>query len=196
MVKTGEWLSEAWELVKEDLWQHVLIMLVLGLLSSIPLIGPALSAGYILIILRKLRDRSYKPAVGELFEGFQYFVPALLVGIVGGLIASLGVIACIVGVFATSALVMFAMPLVVDRKMDFWPAIQASMEKVKPDLVAWSVFVLLISLVYAAGSIACGVGIFVTGPVAFVAIVIAYRDVFGLSGEAAPAAPQGVTPQQ
>lgn len=192
MVKTGEWLSEAWSIVQQDLWAHVLIFLVVGLVSSIPLLGPAMMAGYIMIVLRKLRNPAYTPAVGEVFEGFQLFVPALLVGIVGGIIANLGLIACIVGVFATTALVMFAMPLVVDRKLDFWPAIQESMDKVKPNLFPWSMFVLLVGLVYMLGAVLCGVGILVTGPIAVVALMIAYRETFGLSGEAAvgPAAPQ------
>jgi len=183
MVKTGEWLSEAWSIVQQDLWAHVLIVIVVGLLSYVPLLGPAMMAGYMLIILRKLRNPAYTPAVGEVFEGFQLFVPALLVGIVGGLIAALGVIACIVGVFATQALVMFGMPLVVDRKMEFWPAIQASMDKVKPDLVAWSIFVLLVALVQLVGVIACGVGVLVSTPVIAVTVMVAYRDTFGLAGE-------------
>ncbi len=198
MIKTGEWISEAWELVKQDLWMHVLIVLVLGVLSGVPLIGPAMLAGYYLIIFRKLTGQR-APAVGDIFEGFQLFVPALLVGIVGGLIAGLGVIACIVGVFVTTAMVMFAMPLVVDRKMDFWPAIQMSMDKVKENYVGWGVFVLALMGVQLLGVIACGVGVFVAMPVIYVATAIAYRDTFGIQmveagGAAAPMAPPPVAP--
>ena len=120
----------------------------------------------------------------------------LLVGIVGGFIGQLGIIACVVGVFATQALVLFAMPLVVDRKMDFWPAIQMSMDKVKENLVAWSVFVLAIGALQLLGAIICGVGTLVTAPIAMVAIALAYRDNFGIQGAAGagaaapPSAPQ------
>ncbi|MCD6360735.1 MAG: hypothetical protein J7M38_07700, partial [Armatimonadetes bacterium] len=171
------------------------IMIVVGLLSSVPFIGPAMLAGYFLVIFRKLRGEK-QPAVGDVFEGFQMFVPALLVGIVGGFIGQLGIIACIVGVFATQALVLFAMPLVVDRKMDFWPAIQMSMDKVKENLVAWSVFVLAIGALQLLGAIVCVVGTLVTAPIAMVAIALAYRDNFGIQGAAGagaaapPSAPQ------
>lgn len=201
MVKTGEWISEAWALVKEDLWMHILIVLVFSLGSSITggIIQGPLMAGYMWIIFRKLSDKGYVPAVGDIGKGFEVFVPALLASIVGGLIASLGLIACVVGVFVTQAMVMFAIPLVMDRKMDFWPAIQMSMDKVKENYVGWGVFVLALCGVQLLGAIACGIGVFVTTPIVIVAVALAYRDNFGIQGVeaaglAAPMAPPPVAP--
>ena len=201
MVKTGEWISEAWALVKEDLWMHVLLMIVLSLGSSITggiLQGP-LMAGYLWIVFRKLSGAGYAPAVGDIGKGFEVFLHAFLAGIVGGLIASLGIIACIVGVFATAALMMFALPLVMDRRMDFWPAIQMSMEKVKENVMGWSLFVLALWALQLLGALICGVGTLVTGPIAIVALALAYRDNFGIQmveagGAAAPMAPPPAAP--
>ena len=201
MVKTGEWISEAWAIVKEDLWMHVLIYLVFMLGSSVTggIIQGPLMAGYLFIVFRKLSDKGYVPAVGDLGKGFEVFLQAFLASIVGGLIASLGVIACVVGVFVTAAMVMFAIPLVMDRKMDFWPAIQMSMDKVKENYVGWGLFVLSIWALQLLGAIACGVGMLVTGPIGIVAIALAYRDNFGIqmveaAGAAAPMAPPPVAP--
>ena len=130
----------------------------------------------------------------DIGKGFEVFVQALLVGIVGGLISMLGLIGCVVGVFVTTALVMFAMPLVMDRRMEFWPAIQASMDKVKENLMGWAVFVLAMWGVNLLGALVCGVGTLVTGPITIVALVLAYRDNFGFAGAATDAATQPAPP--
>lgn len=192
MVKTGEWLSEAWAMVQQDLWTYVLLALIVALGNSITgglLYGP-LAAGFYLIVIRKLREPGYVPQVGDIGKGFEIFVPTFLAGLVGGIIAGLGGIACGVGAIVTTALVMFAVPLVADRGMDFWPAIMASIDKVKQNWLGFSLFVLVLGLVQMLGAIACVVGVFVTTPVVMVAIVLAYRDNFGLAGGVAPAAPQ------
>jgi|LSQX01.1.fsa_nt_gb hypothetical protein len=196
-VKIGDWLSEAWNIVSQDLVTHILLALIVGLGSGITggiLSGP-LMGGYLWIIFKKMKDPSYVPQVGDVSKGFENFVQLLLVGIVAGLIASLGTIACVIGVFFTSALVVLALPLVVDRNMDFWSAIMESINKTKQDLMGWVVFVLVVGLLNALGS-AIAVGFLITLPIAIVAIAIGYRETYGLSGAAtaggytAPAAPQ------
>lgn len=187
-VKIGEWLSEAWTIVSQDLVTHILLALIVGLGSGITgglLAGP-LMGGYLWIIFNKMKNPSYTPQVGDVAKGFENFVQLLLVGIVGGLIASLGTIACVIGVFFTSALVVLALPLVVERNMAFWPAITESINKTKQDLMGWVVFVLVVGLLNALGS-SIAVGFLITLPLGITALAIGYRAVYGLSG-AAPAA--------
>ena len=84
MIKTGEWISEAWALVKEDLWMHVLLMLVLSVGSSLTggIIQGPLMAGYMWIIFKKLSDASYKPAVGDIGKGasavYEYGIDSIM----------------------------------------------------------------------------------------------------------------------
>ncbi len=200
-VKIGDWLSEAWTIVSQDLVTHILLALIVGLGSSITgglLAGP-LMGGYLWIVFKKMKDPSYTPAVGDVGKGFENFVQLFLVGIVGGIIASLGVIGCVVGVFFTSALVVLALPLVVERNMGFWAAITESMSRTKQSLMGWVVFVLVVGLLNALGG-AVAVGFLITLPIRIVALAVGYRETYGLSGvapaAAAPAAPQGGTPQQ
>jgi len=196
MIRTGEWISEGWELVKQDLVLHIVLMLIVGAAGTATagILQPMLMCGYIYIIIRKLQEPGYSIEIGDIGKGFEVFVQALLAGIVGGLISMLGLIGCVVGVFVTTALVMFAMPLVMDRRMEFWPAIQASMDKVKEDLMGWAVFVLALSGVNLLGALVCGVGTLVTGPITIVALVLAYRDNFGFAGAATDAATQPAPP--
>ncbi|MFW5867011.1 MAG: hypothetical protein ACOCX2_04295 [Armatimonadota bacterium] len=198
MVKVGDWLSESWELISEDLVTHIILALIVGLGSSITggLLSGPLMGGYLWIVFKKMKDPAYKPAPGDIGKGFENFVQLFLVGIVAGLIASLGAIACIIGVFFTSALVVLALPLVVERKMNFWSAITESISKTKQDLMSWVVFVLVIGLLNALGG-AVAVGFLITLPIAVVMIALAYRDNYGLNGAApaasAPAAPTAPT---
>ncbi len=192
MVKTGEWFSEAWQLISKDIVTHLILGLIVGLGSSITgglLWGP-LMGGYLWIVFRKLRDPEYTPEIGDVGKGFEMFVQTFLVGIVGGIIAALGILGCFVGVFVTSALVVLALPLVVEGGMDFWSAITASISKTKENLMGWILFVLAVGLVNAIGG-AVGIGFIITVPLSAALMAIAYRDTFGLSGAAAgPVAPQ------
>ena len=136
-VKIGDWLSEAWTIISEDLVTHILLALIVGLGSGLTggLLSGPLMGGYLWIVFNKMKNPSYTPQVGDVGKGFENFVQLFLVAIVGGIIASLGVIGCIVGVFFTSALVVLALPLVVERNMAFWPAISESMSRTKQSLM-------------------------------------------------------------
>lgn len=74
---------------------------------------------------------------------------------------------------------LFSMPLVIDKGMRFWPAMELSRRVVRKHW--WGTFGLLIvaGLLGISGALACGVGILVTVPVAFAALSAHYEKVFG-----------------
>jgi hypothetical protein len=74
---------------------------------------------------------------------------------------------------------MFAMPLVVDKGLKFWPALELSRRVVVKHW--WPTFALMIivGLLAISGVIACGVGMLITGPIAFAALSAHYEKVFG-----------------
>ena len=81
-----------------------------------------------------------------------------------------------------SALLIFTLPLIVDRGMGFWDAICASWDKAKLNWFGISLFVLVLGLLCGLISLlTCGLGYFVAFPLAQVPIVLAYRDNFGLA---------------
>ncbi len=187
MIRTGEWLSEGWELFKQDWLMHVVVMLILSAASGVSggiLYGPLL-CGYYYMIFKKLQDPTSSIELGDIGKGFDVFVNALVAWLLVGVFTGVGSIACLVGAIVVTALLVFVYPLIMNRRMDFWPAIETSFEKTKDDWLGWSVFILLIGLVNLAGVIVCGVGILVTGPVTFIAMALAYRDNFGFAGEQA-----------
>ena len=184
MIRTGEWLSEGWELFKQDWLMHVVVMLILGAANSATagiLYGPLL-CGYYYMIFKKVQDPTSSIELGDIGKGFEVFVNALVAWLLVGIFISVGTIACLVGAIVVTALLVFVFPLIMDRRMDFWPAIQASFDKTKENWLGWSVFILLIGLLNLAGALACGLGVLVTGPITFIATAFAYRDNFGLAG--------------
>ncbi len=184
-VKTGEWISEAWELVKADFWMHALIALIFAAVNSTGIgyliIGP-LTCGYVYIIISKLKKPTAPLDINPLSKGFDVFIDSFVAWLLIGVFTSLGLIACIVGSIVVWALLLFALPLIMDRRMSFWDAICASYDKAKQNWFGLSLFVFVLTLLYCLISfLTFGIGYFVAFPLMQIAIVLAYRDNFGLA---------------
>ncbi|MFO7946413.1 MAG: hypothetical protein R6V19_06345 [Armatimonadota bacterium] len=192
MVKTGEWISEAWALVREDFWLHALVALIFAAVNGtgvgVLIVGP-LTCGYYYVILQKLRHPDQRLDINKLSQGFEIFLDSFMAWFLLGVFSGLGSIACLVGSLVVYALLVFAMPLIADRQMGFWDAISLSYERAKDHWFGLSVFLLVLSLLVALGSaLTCGLGYFALFPVMHVAIVLAYRDNFQAGGAETSAA--------
>lgn len=178
-VQAGHWIGQGWELVKADMGTYVLLALVFCLLSSaVPVIlqGP-LIAGMHIFTIKKLMGR--RAEFADLFVGFNYFIPTLVASLVIGLFVSIGTLLCIIPGLVVAAMYKFTYLFIVDKGMDFWPAMQASHQIVKRDYVGFTLFLLLLILVDVLGVLCCVVGIFVALPVTFAAITVAYKELVG-----------------
>ena len=201
-VDVGGWITEAWELYKANfalLCVATLVAALLGVFTCGVLMGP-LWAGLTMIILRVSRKQEPAPQIGDVFKGFDFFLQALILAIVIGVAytvaGSLPVVGPVAGILI-APLVMFAMCLLVDRKMEFWPALLASFEKAKGEYVSLLVVALLASLISAVGVILCGVGVILTAPFSAIVSVVAYRHLFeGPEAEAVPVVEPGMAPTQ
>lgn len=219
MVKSGEWVSQGWALVKPYLGTYILIALVAGLLSAVTLgilAGP-LACGWFMIALRQKRDPSYEPQFGDLWKGFEVFGQSLLAWIVIAIVASIagglvGIVAAVIeavpivgqllapmtgAVIAVCMMVVFlyVFPLIAERRMEFMSAIQLSAETTTPEFVPFAGFALILYVLNAIGGALCGVGSLVTGPIVMGAIAASYLDVLGAgvapeaTGEGPPEVP-------
>ena len=70
------------------------------------------------------------------------------------------------------------MPLVIDRRMNFWAAMELSRKMVTRHWFMIFAFLIVYGLLVIAGLIACCVGIFVTMPIGFAALMYAYETIF------------------
>jgi uncharacterized membrane protein len=91
----------------------------------------------------------------------------------------------VVGLVAIGAMIylsiafMFALPLIIDKQLAFWPAMKLSWRVAHQQFLPLLGLLLLCGLVYLAGFLALCVGLVVALPVCVAAIAFAYEDLFG-----------------
>jgi uncharacterized membrane protein len=73
---------------------------------------------------------------------------------------------------------MFAMPLVIDRQMGFWSAMELSRKMVSKHWFVVFGFLIVYGLVVLAGLLGCCIGILVTLPIGLAALMCAYETIF------------------
>ena len=173
----GRWIGQGWELVKADIGNYLLIAIVFTLLSGVPLIQGALIAGMHVFTMKKLMGKQAEFA--DLFKGFNYFVPTLVASLLIGLFVFGGTLLCIIPGLVIAAMYKFTYLFILDKRMDFWPAMQASHAIAKNDYFGFTMFLLLMALVDLLGVLCCFVGIFIALPVTFAAITVAYQELVG-----------------
>jgi uncharacterized membrane protein len=176
---TGRWIGEGWRLIKADLGLCMLMSLIMIVLSSfIPLIlNGALAAGFQIVFMRKLMGKPID--FGDLFKGFHYFVPALVASLLIAIFTFAGMLLCVIPGLVVAAALMFTYLFIVDKKMDFWPAIQSSHNVVKGDYFGFTIFFLAAVLLNIVGVICCLVGVLATIPILFAATTVAYKEIVG-----------------
>jgi uncharacterized membrane protein len=175
----GRWVGEGWQMVKADIGTYVLLALVFSLLSSmVPIIiqGP-LMAGFHIFCIKKMLGR--RAEFADLFTGFNFFVPTLVASLVISVFVMVGTVLCIIPGLVVAAMYKFTYLFIVDKRMDFWPAMQSSHAVVKSDYFGFTMFLLLMALVNMLGFLCCIVGVFVTIPISIAAITVAYREIVG-----------------
>ncbi len=192
-VRPGYYLKEGWELFKQNVagfMGYTLAWLVVQLaLSSLGSLGRVINfvvsvplMGGLIVVAAKLRR--LQPVVNNDFlGGFRYLLPLALYGIVSTLIVGLGFILLILpGVYLVVSYV-FATLAIIDRKMDFWPAMEFSRKTVHRQWFGMFGFLMLLFLLNVCGAIALGVGLLVTLPVSIAAVVVAFDDILGLQAQ-------------
>jgi len=111
-----------------------------------------LFGGLYLVVLRRIRGQ---PAgVGDVFSTFGTgFAQLMLVGVVTSLLTWIGLAFCIIpGVFLL-VIWIFSIPLVADRKLEFWSAMELSRKAVMPQWFRVALLLLLALLPTVAASI-------------------------------------------
>jgi len=184
-ISIGSCIERGWNLVKSDFWPIVgasaVAYLIIGALGIIA--GPVMGGVYYYFLKR---IRGQRVEFGDIFSGFTLaFLQLFLVALIAGILQTIGFFLCVIpGIYLMVAWI-FAVPLVIDKKMDFWPAMELSRKVVNK--VWWPVFGLLVLLwlIGMLGVVLCCVGIFVAFPVIVASLAYAYEDLFNRPGQTA-----------
>jgi uncharacterized membrane protein len=159
-----------------------ILVLLLGNIPEMAL-STILSGGLYLILLKL--SRGQPTGIGDLFAGFTRPVLHLAVGgIVVQILTMLGILACVLpGIYLSVAWIL-TVPIIMDRGLDFWSAMELSRRVVTQHW--WLMFCLLIvvALINLAGLLACCVGLLAALPIGLGAFIYAYEDIF--AGPGAP----------
>ncbi len=153
--------------------------------------GP-LMGGLLLYFLKKIRKD--KATVETAFSGFsQRFLQLFLAGFVASLLIWLGFLCLILpGIYLLVAW-LFTLPLVIDKGLDFWSAMELSRKMVTKHWWKFLGLGIVMLLLSFAGVVACFVGVFVMSPLVLLTLMYAYEDVFGGPASAAPPVGTGPT---
>lgn len=135
--------------------------------------GPLLGGLYVLIMRI---DRDQPAGIGNYFDAFSQFLPLLLATVVMSILISIGLIALVLPGLYLALAYAFTILNIVDRKMDFWPAMEASRKAVTAHFWQYLVLSLLFLLICFAGALAFGIGLLVAIPVCLAAQYCFYRE--------------------
>jgi hypothetical protein len=152
------------------------LLILFGLLIAMP-IQSVLMGGLYNFYLKMIRQE--EAGVGDAFSGITLAPGQLaLLGFVMGLLTLVGTAFCIVPGLYLSIGWIFATPLVIDKKMGFWAAMELSRQVVTRHWFMVFALLIVVGLIGACGVIACCIGVFVTVPLGWVALMFAYEDIF------------------
>ena len=196
-------VRRGWKLLKGEFWPFVgitaLLFALLGFASSFGgasmshgepnqaveitstlamLVWGPLMGGLLFYFLKKIRREA--ATVETAFCGFnsQRFLHLFLAGFVTSLLTWLGFVClALPGIYLTIAW-MFTLPLVMDKQLDFWSAMELSRKVVTKHWFKFFGFGLVLLLLVFAGALALFIGVFVMSPLVLAALMYAYEDIF------------------
>ena len=189
-IDIGSCFSRAWTLVTGKFWLSIGVCFVCMLVANVPLLLGVAQAGMFWFFLKRIRGEEAK--FEDAFAPFSVaFVQTLVAGIICSLLVSVGIMFCIIPGIVLIAVWLFTWPLLMDKRLDFWPAMEVSRRVLWPNV--WGALGLLFMglLVAFLGYLCLCVGVYVALPVIVAAQAYAYEDFFGKKTVAPMLAPAG-----
>ena len=152
---------------------------LLGVLLGGPLMG-----GLYLFFLRKIRGQPAR--VETAFAGFSScFLQLFLASFVSHVLLGIGFICLILPVIYLLVALFFTLPLVIDKRLEFWPAMRLSRKAVSKHWWKFLGFGIVLVLFNLLGVLLLCVGVFLTFPISLAALMYAYEDIFATAGSQA-----------
>jgi len=189
-IRPGYYLKAGWELFKQNaagfIGFSVVALIVVFVLNAKAglgqilayVIGPPLWAGFLIVAMKLLLNQPTQ--VNDFTSGFKYLLPLLLYSVVSSIFISVGFVLLIVPGLYLLVGYIFTTWLIVDRGLDFWPAMELSRKTVHQHFFEVFGFFLLLCLINLGGLLLLGFGLLITVPWTLCSLTIAYKDVFGI----------------
>ncbi|MEO5822176.1 MAG: GYF domain-containing protein [Vicinamibacteraceae bacterium] len=156
-----EW-GDAWAGFSSPMLTQLVLQYIVATVASFALMIPTMVAVFVLFF-----STVAAASVDE------RLAPLALLPIVGLMLVTLAAFA-----YLTIAWI-FALPLIIDKQLPFWPATKLSWRVANRQLLPLLGLLLLSGLVYLVGVLALCVGVLVALPICVAALAYTYEDLFG-----------------
>ncbi len=182
----GGALSRGFDLLKSDYWPFVgvtLVMtLVIALVGVIPvanlLLLGLLTGGLQYYYVRKARGE--KPELGDCFAGFSVMTGALIIGgLLVWLFTLLGAFLLILPGIYLGIAYQFTFLLILDHKLDFWPAMEVSRRVITANWFLMFFLIIVAGILSALGTVFLVIGVVLTAPYYYAVFAAAYEQLVG-----------------
>jgi uncharacterized membrane protein len=189
-VKVGDYFKVGWEIFKkypaEFVAYFIIIIVTSIVLRFVPVIGwlagfvlvSPLNAGFFVVSAKLLKNKT--PEFVDFFGGFKFFLQLALLGVVSSILITIGLILLVVPGIYLIVSYLFALMFVVDRGLDFWPAMETSRRSVQTGWFKVFTLFLLLVLLNLGGALLLGVGLLVSVPLTHCILTVAYDDILGI----------------
>jgi hypothetical protein len=172
----GDCLGQGWRLLTANFWPAVGITFLALLLNGVPIVNWVVTAGLYRYFIRLRRGEN--ASMEDLFAGFSdRFLPLFLAGLVSTALVGVAMFCCVPGIYLAVAWI-FALPLVLERRMDFWEAMELSRKMVSKHWFTMLFLTIMAGICQLLGVLACIIGVYITAAWGMAAYACAYYTIF------------------
>lgn len=154
----------------------IIVQLVVGILSSA--LAYPFMAGINMVGIRRAADQEVN--FNEIFSHFGRTVPLLVTAIVMMLLVYLGIFLLVLPGLYLAVAYMLAIPLVVERGLSPWQALEASRKAISQHWFKVFGLFLLLGLITVVSAIPLLIGLVWSIPLFVIAMGVLYRTIFGV----------------
>ncbi len=116
----------------------------------------------------------------EAFAYFAYVSPLVIAGVLMSILMTLGFLLLIIPGIYLSVAYMFTVPLVVEKNLSAWQAMETSRKAVTRHWFKFFFTLLVMGIIFVLSAIPLGLGLIWTYPMLVAVMGILYRDTFGV----------------
>ncbi|WP_263145224.1 hypothetical protein [Pseudomonas sp. RIT-PI-AD] len=150
-----------------------MLMMTLGMALCYPFF-----AGIFMVGIRRAADQPV--SFNEIFSHFRRSVPVIVTALLVTLLSSIGYMLFVIPGLYLSIAYILAIPLVVERGLSPWQAMEASRKAIGQHWFKVFGLLLVLTLLMSLSSLPLGIGLIWTLPLTTIALGVLYRTVFGV----------------
>lgn len=141
-------------------------------------IGMPMAAGMAMFGVRRSVDVQSSPTI--VLSYFHLWLPIFALTLLMYIVVAIGLVLLVIPGLYLAVSYMLALPLLVDKKLDPWEALETSRKALTNHWLDFFGISLVLGLINLATIVTLGIGLIWTLPMTYIALGILYRKVFGI----------------